>query len=330
MYARMLASLVVVLAACSDASLGGDPVESQAGPDAAPVADAGPADAAPDAETPACGQPVTYFLDGDSDGYGDPNTAVDACEPPAGYVTDATDCDDGNPDVHPAATERCGDAIDNDCSGDDACVAAQLAAWTFDVDASDGSGNGHDGALRGGAAVTGGALVLDGDGDYVEVANDASFARAEGTVAVWFRVDDLSSPRGLWSRDSSGFDGGGHLSLWATDTGKARVRLQSTDTSYSLVAGSVTTGADHLVVATFGSGGLDLYVDGMHVASDSYTGGTTGNAEPIAIGAATVVSDDASVTPIRDPFAGRIYDARFYGRALSAVEIAELFLLSAP
>lgn len=330
MYARILASFAVVLAGCSDAALGGDPAESPAGPDAGPMADAGPADAAADAETPACADPVTYFLDGDSDGYGDPNASVDACEPPAGYVTDGSDCDDGNRDIHPAATERCGDAVDNDCSGDDACVAAELAAWTFDVDAGDSSGNGRDGQLRGGAAVTGGALVLDGAGDYVEVADDASFARAEGTVAVWFRVDDLSAPRGLWSRDSSGFDGGGHLTLWATDTGKARVRLQSTDASHSLVAGTVTPGTDHLVVATFGPGGLDLYVDGRHVASDSYTGGTTGNAEPIAIGAATVVSDDVSVTPISDPFAGRIYDARFYGRALSAIEIAELYLLSAP
>ena len=36
----------------------------------------------------------TFYGDADGDGYGDPESIVDACSPPEGTVTSATDCDD--------------------------------------------------------------------------------------------------------------------------------------------------------------------------------------------------------------------------------------------
>ncbi len=57
-----------------------------------------------------------WYLDSDDDGYGDPETTVDACEAPEGYVANDLDCDDGNAQLNPDATELC-DMIDNDCDG---------------------------------------------------------------------------------------------------------------------------------------------------------------------------------------------------------------------
>ncbi|MEZ4448087.1 MAG: C-type lectin domain-containing protein [Nannocystaceae bacterium] len=55
-----------------------------------------------------------FFVDGDGDGFGDPEASVVACDPPPGYVPAPGDCDDGDPDVHPGADELCDD-LDNDC-----------------------------------------------------------------------------------------------------------------------------------------------------------------------------------------------------------------------
>ena len=59
---------------------------------------------------------ITWYADEDRDGFGDSEQPVDACYQPAGYVSPRGDCDDGDPSVHPDASEPL-DGIDNDCDG---------------------------------------------------------------------------------------------------------------------------------------------------------------------------------------------------------------------
>jgi hypothetical protein len=59
---------------------------------------------------------VTYYLDADSDGYGDINVFNDTCAAPIGYVLDNTDCNDADNSVNPAAVELC-DGLDQNCDG---------------------------------------------------------------------------------------------------------------------------------------------------------------------------------------------------------------------
>jgi hypothetical protein len=59
---------------------------------------------------------TTWYMDVDTDGYGDVSVMLVSCGQPAGYVEDGTDCDDLDRSVHPNATEFC-DEIDNDCDG---------------------------------------------------------------------------------------------------------------------------------------------------------------------------------------------------------------------
>jgi hypothetical protein len=61
---------------------------------------------------------TTYYADTDNDTYGDPtNTTTSySATPPLGYVTDNTDCDDTNPNVHPGAAEIL-NGMDDDCDG---------------------------------------------------------------------------------------------------------------------------------------------------------------------------------------------------------------------
>jgi hypothetical protein len=60
---------------------------------------------------------VSYYLDFDTDGYGDASVSLQLCTPPAGYVADNTDCNDGDFTINPGATEICTDPLDNNCDG---------------------------------------------------------------------------------------------------------------------------------------------------------------------------------------------------------------------
>jgi alpha-tubulin suppressor-like RCC1 family protein len=59
---------------------------------------------------------VTWYVDADGDGYGDPLDGRIDCAKPAFHVLDGTDCDDLHADAHPGADEWC-DGYDNDCDG---------------------------------------------------------------------------------------------------------------------------------------------------------------------------------------------------------------------
>jgi ELWxxDGT repeat protein len=72
-------------------------------------------------------QTIEWFPDLDDDDYGDPGSSVTICQgnPPAGYVTDSTDCNDDNSDIHPGVIENLSNGIDDDCDGliDEFCSA---------------------------------------------------------------------------------------------------------------------------------------------------------------------------------------------------------------
>ena len=83
----------------------------------------------------------TWYADADGDGWGDADTSSTSCEGATGYVDDASDCDDGDAEVNPAADEVC-DEVDNDCDGlvDDADDdVTDATTWYAD---SDGDGYG--------------------------------------------------------------------------------------------------------------------------------------------------------------------------------------------
>jgi len=61
---------------------------------------------------------VTYFVDADGDGHGDPATARVGCTQPAGTALVGDDCDDANGDLFPGAPEDdCADPTDYNCDG---------------------------------------------------------------------------------------------------------------------------------------------------------------------------------------------------------------------
>jgi hypothetical protein len=65
------------------------------------------------------GVELTFYQDADGDTYGNVAVTIEACSAPTGYVANSTDCDDTKANVHPGATEVCGNGIDEDCNGSD-------------------------------------------------------------------------------------------------------------------------------------------------------------------------------------------------------------------
>jgi len=120
-----------------------------------------------------------YYLDGDGDGFGDPATALSACAPPAGRVTDGTDCDDTASAVHPGAAEVC-NGLDDSCSGvaDDGLV---FADYYLD---GDGDGFGDPASVLSACAPPAGRITDGTDCD------DTAAAIFPGAAEVCNGLDD--------------------------------------------------------------------------------------------------------------------------------------------
>ncbi len=78
-----------------------------------------------------------WYADEDGDGYADLTRAEQACDRfddrlPGGHH----DCDDEDADVHPGATELCGDGVDDDCDGVD-----DAGTWWYRDSDGDGRGD---------------------------------------------------------------------------------------------------------------------------------------------------------------------------------------------
>lgn len=123
--------------------------------------------------------PVTWYFDGDADGYGDANSTLLDITQPAGYTDNGNDCDDNNAAINPGATEEY-DSIDNNCNGeiDEGFFAT---TWYRDAD-SDGYGNAD--ITTSAVLQPAGYVATDGDCD------DAAAAVNPGATEVFDGIDN--------------------------------------------------------------------------------------------------------------------------------------------
>ncbi|MEQ8964206.1 MAG: LamG-like jellyroll fold domain-containing protein [Azospirillaceae bacterium] len=206
----------------------------------------------------------------------------------------------------------------------------------------DAAGTADGWLCHGGQAVAdgliGSAFRFEGHDDVAVIDHDAAYALDTGTIMLFFRAEDAERRQGLISKDSRGFDEGGHLDA-AIEGGRLAVRLQSVEGDHRVEtsAGAVEAGVWHHMAVTFGAGGLALYLDGQAVATEPYTGGLgpssggAGNTEPFTLGASQQWTGDGAAEPglLRDFFRGEIDEAAVVDRQLDAGEIADFWRAAA-
>jgi hypothetical protein len=120
----------------------------------------------------------TWYHDGDSDLYGDPDDWVMATEQPIGYVVNSGDCDDGNAAVYPGALEYC-NSMDDNCDGS----IDEGVTNTYYID-QDGDGYGNASSTIEACTPPNGYVVDNTDCD------DSNNAVHPGATEVFNGIDD--------------------------------------------------------------------------------------------------------------------------------------------
>ncbi len=146
-----------------------------------------------------------WYLDSDTDGFGDASDYIETCAPPGGRVLNNTDCDDSDIDVFPGALEAC-NAIDDDCDSliDDADPGVDVSTaptWYLDSD-DDGFGRQTDGVVACTAPADHESTNTDCDDSAASVYPGAPEVPGDGIDQDCDGADGV-----ICDRDSDGFDG---------------------------------------------------------------------------------------------------------------------------
>ena len=189
--------------------------------------------------------------------------------------------------------------------------------WKFDETAGaiahDASGNGNNGTIKGEpmwvAGKLDGALLLDGDGDYVDVGSVGISGVDQRTIAGWAKASTTSIPGSttVFGFSPEGSIEGTYFDVEVDDLGSYVVNVQG----LQLVLGEVDTQWHHFAATYNGSGG-SWYLDGQYIDS---VDGAIGTIDQVRIGGK---SQDSSSFP------GLVDDIRIYNKALTLGEIQQL------
>jgi len=221
------------------------------------------------------------------------------------------------------------DGADNAYQSPQAFGNAQLAGllgwWKFDegqgATAADSSGNNHPGALVGNAkwaqGKLGGAIDLDGNGSYVQIADKSAFDMAgEATVACWVNIRSIPAE---WTGIVTKGD-----TSWRLSTVEQKNQFHFAANDYeighdNIFVNAATTVAPqtwHHVVGTYDGANIRIYVDGQLDGTKAWTGGIGKNDVDVLIG--------ENAGKKGRSFDGLIDDVRIYNYALPEAQIKEM------
>jgi|GEM_PF-5491042 len=187
------------------------------------------------------------------------------------------------------------------------------------------------------AGVDAGALDFDGTDDYVTMGNAAalSFERTSPfSVTAWIKRDTANTRDGIWSKEGGACGPGIYLEVDdgtnSSTVNALNLELWNQTTNQNIFvqtpAGSILAGQWYHVAATYDGGsaasGVKLYVNGVMPSLNTIHDDLTSSS--ILTTANAIIGSGCNGSSAR--FDGKIDDVRVYSRALSALEIAAIYL----
>ncbi len=158
--------------------------------------------------------------------------------------------------------------------------------------------------------------------DYIGIADSSKFHLANGTVefSFWPRFTTLIGSQTLFSKGAAG------------DPNSLTIGLNGEDLVVTLGGNTIQTGplisaqtAWYNLSFSFGSGGMQLYLNGVLVGQNAYTGGLTLNQDDIVLGGSDATTPlgvtNTSQLSITTAFDGLIDGVAIYNFALSAPQV---------
>lgn len=188
----------------------------------------------------------------------------------------------------------------------------------------DETANGNDASLQGTPAYVSNTHfdLVPGEGDFFSITDDRSLdSMTEFSVQMWINIDTInaSGPNMLYSKRST--TSNGYVGFFSTTGWTFRL---GTGTGTGLTYNTApTTNTWQQIVATIGSSGSKLYINGSEVANSVYTGNTT-NIQ--TVGAALDLFN-VNPRPQTGPVTmdGKVGVVKIYNGMLSAANVSSEF-----
>ncbi|MEM7220843.1 MAG: cadherin domain-containing protein [Pseudomonadota bacterium] len=193
---------------------------------------------------------------------------------------------------------------------------------------------GNNGTYVGAALGAAGVVVEDGDtaasfdgtDDHVVVSDQAAYQITNGTIQAWIKPDSVGGIQTFIAKDSSA-NGAGDFGFYLNN-GRLSVEFETGSGPRQGVYSNVSVDVNEWnhVAVTFGSNGLQLYLNGQLIGTNSgFTGGFVGNTNDFVFGMDNISAPPGSNLPGSNFFSGDIDEVALIGTQLTATQIAELY-----
>ncbi len=209
-------------------------------------------------------------------------------------------------------------------------LAGLVGWWKLDEKegrtAADSSGNGHEATVQGNpdwqpaGGRIGGTIALGGDGDFLDVADQAPFNCTGGvTLTAWIKAKQLDKPwQAIITKGDNTYRIQRNNETSVLEFACTGLRIPNGNEYGSLFGNkAITTGEWHHVAGVYDGKKMYVYMDGALDASQEASGAINTNDARLQIGGNTAVGDRF--------WNGLIDDVRVYNYGLTEGQIQQLY-----